>query len=48
MSCLLTFTGPSGTGKTTIVSKLSQKSGFVIVESTTTRARRSTDLPGDY
>ena len=41
---ILTFTGASGTGKSTLAKAL----GFPLVLSTTTRASRPSDHPGEY
>jgi len=44
MGKILTFTGASGSGKSSIAKSL----GFPLVLSTTTRAPRPSDLPGEY
>ncbi|MEK6905086.1 MAG: hypothetical protein AABX24_01670 [Nanoarchaeota archaeon] len=44
MGKILTFTGASGSGKSSIAKSL----GFSLVLSTTTRAPRPSDLPGEY
>ena len=48
MAALLTFTGDSGTGKTTLVDALLKNPLFQAVRSTTTRPRRLTDKPWEY
>lgn len=46
---IVTFTGASGTGKSTLVKELLKDShAFRLVTSTTTRPPRSSDLPGEY
>ena len=46
---LITFTGASGAGKTTIVKELlDQRQGFELLESLTTREKRPSDLPNEY
>ncbi len=46
---ILTFTGASGTGKTTLVKKiLQQQSAAKLLLSTTTRTPRKGDAPGEY
>lgn len=47
---LITFTGPSGTGKTTIMKRLLEntKPQFRMIQSTTTRDPRPSDLPGEF
>jgi guanylate kinase len=47
---ILTLSGVSGAGKTTIMELLTTRpfSSFVPVLSTTTRQRRPTDMPGEY
>ncbi len=46
---IVTFTGASGTGKSTIVKELLKDSrAFRLVTSTTTRPSRGSDLPGEY
>ena len=46
---IITLTGPSGTGKTTIArSLLKLDSGAKLIRSHTTRAARESDLPGEY
>lgn len=45
---IITFTGVSGTGKTTIVKDLLKQSEFKLVTSYTTRESRESDLPGEY
>ena len=46
---IVTFTGVSGSGKSTIVKELLQESDhFRLITSTTTRPPRSSDLPGEY
>ena len=44
MGKIITFTGVSGAGKSTIVKSL----GFPLILSTTTRESRPSDLPGEY
>lgn len=49
MGKILTFTGASGAGKTTIVKELLKgPEQFYLVTSTTTRSPRPSDLPGEY
>ena len=48
MAALLTFTGDSGTGKTTLMDALLKDPLFQAVRSTTTRPRRLTDKPWEY
>jgi guanylate kinase len=49
MGKILTFTGASGVGKTTLVEQLLQDSNqYKLVTSTSTRTPRSSDLPGEY
>lgn len=46
---IITFTGPSGAGKTTIVRELLKRHpGLKMVLSITSRLSRETDLPGEY
>ena len=45
---LLTLTGESGTGKSTIARSLLQLRGFQVITSSTTRAARPSDLPQEY
>jgi len=46
---IVTFTGPSGVGKTTIVKELLRRhSDWGMVLSQTSRETRDTDLPGEY
>ena len=45
-SKIVTLTGPSGVGKTTIMKEL-VKSDFRFLESTTTRSKRDSDLLGE-
>ena len=45
---LISFTGVSGSGKSTIVRKLLEDSMFHIVTSTTTRTPRDSDIPHEY
>lgn len=47
--CIVTLTGPSGAGKTTIVGKLLEMDpGQAMIKSRTSREIRSSDLPGEY
>jgi len=48
MGKIITLTGESGTGKTTITKMLLEHPGFSLVRSTTTRQARSSDLPQEY
>lgn len=50
MPRIITFTGASGTGKSSIVKRLLAVDTklFRLIMSTTTREPRSTDLPGEY
>lgn len=48
MTKIYTFTGASGTGKTTIVRELVANHDFAIVQSVTTRVRRLSDISGEY
>ncbi len=45
---LISFTGVSGSGKSTIVRKLLEDPAFHIVTSTTTRPPRESDIHGEY
>lgn len=46
---IITITGPSGVGKTTIVGELLKKSpNWKLIVSLTSRGPRSSDLPGEY
>ncbi len=45
---IITITGPSGAGKTTLVQELLKIGRFHLVTSYTTRMPRSSDLPGEY
>ena len=45
---ILTFSGLSGVGKTTIVRSLLERSFCQLIKGFTTRARRESDLPGEY
>lgn len=45
---ILIATGRTGSGKTTLVGNLIAKSGFKMVNGLTTRAPRSSDLPGEF
>lgn len=46
---IITFSGPSGSGKTTIVGRLLRLNPkWKLIVSHTTRAPRSSDLPGEY
>lgn len=47
---LVTLTGPSGTGKTTIMKRLllSESPRFQMIQSTTTREKRPSDLSGEF
>lgn len=48
-SVILTVTGASGVGKTTIVRELLAKDPALrVISSTTTRSPRPTDIPGEY
>lgn len=49
MKKILSFTGPSGAGKTSIARELiRQNPQITMVKSITTRAKRESDLPGEY
>lgn len=49
MGTIVSLTGPSGAGKTSIAQKLLQKLGNIyLITSFTTRAARHTDLAGEY
>jgi guanylate kinase len=49
MSMILTLTGASGAGKTSIAKQLiNRDASFRMLTSCTTRDQRSTDLPGEY
>lgn len=49
MGTIVVLTGKSGSGKTSIARRLLEREkNFRMVESITTRAERSTDLPGEY
>ncbi len=45
---IITITGPSGAGKTTLVQELLKTGRFHLVTSYTTREPRSSDIPGEY
>ncbi|MBU1644577.1 MAG: AAA family ATPase [Nanoarchaeota archaeon] len=45
---IITFTGASGVGKTTLAKKLLEKNNFQLVTSTTTREARPSDSPREY
>lgn len=45
---IITFTGASGAGKTTMVKELLKNPQFGLVPSITTRNSRLSDLPGEY
>ena len=48
MGRIITFTGASGSGKSTIVKELLNDSNYKIVLSITTREKRESDLLGEY
>ncbi len=45
---IISFTGASGTGKTSIVKELLKDPTYKLITSTTTRPARPSDLPGEY
>ena len=45
---LITFTGESGSGKSTIARSLMKLNSFYLLTSSTTRAARPSDLPDEY
>lgn len=49
MKRLITFTGPSGTGKTTLIQLVRERFPEMrMITNTTTREARKSDLPGEY